>query len=74
MVDEYTKRRDEIVSQINEIDNSMFFCVLYGRYIAGLSLHSIGEYAGRQSRQMRNINGRALQAFEKKFGEKYRDL
>lgn len=70
----HDKIRDEIVGELNQLENTTHFNVLFGKYIAGLSLYEVGEYMNRKQRQMVNIHGYALLAFEKKFGEKYKNL
>lgn len=70
----HDQKRDEIVKELNQLENTTYFNVLFGKYISGLSLYEIGEYMNRKQRQMVNIHGYALLAFEKKFGEKYKNI
>lgn len=73
-IQKYDELRDRIVSEIQQIDNPMYFNVLYGKYVAGMSLSAIGDCVDRKERRMISIHGYALVAFEKKFGESYKNL
>ena len=73
LIESYSKARDVIESEIGQMQNPLYYNVLYGKYIAGLTLFQIGEFIGRKPRQMVNIHNRALNGFEKIFGEKYKN-
>ena len=62
----------EVISQISELDNADSRTVLFARYITLLTWDEIGEVINYDSDYVRKtIHQTALQAFTKKFSDKF---
>lgn len=74
LVDEYVDKRDLIIKQIDEIEDETYYNVLFARYIEKKTFERIADEMFYSWRQIIRIHGSALLAFEKKYGNLYRDL
>lgn len=74
MIDEYIKRRSEIVQQIDTMEDTNIYQVLSGKFIAGKTLEEIAVEMNYSFRQTKRIYGKAIIAFEKRYGELYINL
>lgn len=67
LVMDYLETYMMIDNQIRQIMPGIYADVLYLRYIKGMTLEQIGEGLNYSEGYIRNVHGRALQAFQKKF-------
>lgn len=74
LVDEYVDKRDLIIKQIDEIEDETYYNILFARYIEKKTFERIADEMFYSWRQIIRIHGSALLAFEKKYGNLYRDL
>lgn len=75
LVDEFIDRRKHIIKQIDEMENSTYVQVLSLRYIGKKTLDDIAVSLGNKTRRHADrIHGRALQEFERLYGDEYIDL
>ena len=72
LIDEYVDKKNLIVSQIDSIENETYYEILFGRYIAKKTFEKIADEMSYSWRQIIRLHGRALQEFEKKYGETYK--
>lgn len=71
LVDRYVDKKTQIVEQIETMENDMHYKVLFKRYVEGKTFEKIAIETTYSFRQIIRIHGRALQGFEKKYGEIY---
>lgn len=71
LVDKYIQKRSHIISQIDSIGNMDYYNVLSLRYVLNNTFEEIAEKTNWSIRNVFNIHGRALQEFEKLYGEEY---
>lgn len=72
LIDEYVDKKNLIVSQIDSIENETYYEILFSRYIAKKTFEKIADEMSYSWRQIIRLHGRALQEFEKIYGETYR--
>lgn len=72
LIDEYVDKKNLIVSQIDSIENETYYEILFSRYIAKKTFEKIADEMSYSWRQIIRLHGRALQDFEKKYGETYK--
>lgn len=72
LIDEYTRKRNQIISQVESIENEMQYIVLFSRYIERKTFEEIATENSYSWRQIIRIHGRALQEFERKYGHLYK--
>jgi hypothetical protein len=73
LIDEYVDKKNLIVSQIDSIENETYYEILFSRYIAKKNFEKIADEMSYSWRQIIRLHGRALQDFEKKYGETYKN-
>lgn len=73
LIDEYTDKKSEIISQIGSMEDEVLYDILFSRYIAKKTFEKIAENLHYSFRQTTRLHGKALQEFEKKYGELYLD-
>jgi hypothetical protein len=73
LIDEYVDKKNLIVSQIDSIENETYYEILFSRYIAKKTFEKIADEMSYSWRQIIRLHGRALQDFEKKYGETYKN-
>lgn len=71
MVNDYTNKRNLIISQIDSIEDLDFYNVLSERYVFGKDWKTIEVNMNRSHRQVMSIHGKALLEFERMFGKTY---
>lgn len=75
LVDSFIDKRKHIISQIDAMDNPTFIQVLSLRYIGKKTLDDIAVSLGNKTRRHADrIHGRALQEFERLYGNEYENL
>ena len=75
LVDSFIDRRRHIISQIDAMENPTYIQVLSLRYIGKRTLDDIAISLGNKSRRHADrVHGRALQEFERLYGEEYAEI
>ena len=71
MIDEYLVKRERIIAQIDTMEEESVYQILFSRYIEKKTFEKIATEMEYSWRQMVRLHGKALQQFEKKYGEEY---
>lgn len=71
LIDEYVDKKNLIISQIDSVDNEIFYEILFARYIEKKTFERIATDLSYSFRNTTRIHGKALKEFEKKFGNTY---
>ena len=71
LIDEYVDKKNLIISQIDSVDNEIFYEILFARYIEKKTFERIATDLNYSFRNTTRIHGKALKEFEKKFGNTY---
>lgn len=72
LIDEYVDKKNLIISQIDGIENETYYEILFARYIEKKTFEKIADEMTYSFRNVTRIHGRALQEFEKKYGNLYK--
>ena len=72
LIDEYVDKKNLIISQIDGIENETYYEILFARYIEKKTFEKIADEMTYSFRNVTRLNGRALQEFEKKYGNLYK--
>lgn len=70
-IDELIDKRYEIVRQIESLPDTQMYDVLAQRYVSGREMKSIQLCGVDSLRQVKRIHAKALDCFEKTYGELY---
>ena len=73
-VNSWAKQRELAVHQIEGLENHAYYKVLYKRYVLDRSLEDIRNNMGYSRTQINRLMNSALEDFEKKYIETYRNL
>ena len=71
MIDEYLVKRERIIAQIDTMEEGSVYQILFSRYIEKKTFEKIATEMEYSWRQIVRLHGKALQQFEKKYGEEY---
>ncbi len=71
MIDEYLVKRERIIAQIDTMEEENVYQILFSRYIEKKTFEKIATEMEYSWRQIVRLHGKALQQFEKKYGEEY---
>ena len=71
MIDEYLVKRERIIAQIDTMEEESVYQILFSRYIEKKTFEKIVTEMKYSWRQIVRLHGKALQQFEKKYGEEY---
>lgn len=71
MIDEYLVKRERIIAQIDTMEEESVYQILFSRYIEKKTFEKIATEMEYSWRQIVRLHGKALQQFEKKYGEEY---
>lgn len=71
MIDEYLVKRERIITQIDTMEEESVYQILFSRYIEKKTFEKIATEMKYSWRQIVRLHGKALQQFEKKYGEEY---
>ena len=71
MIDEYLVKRERIIAQIDTMAEESVYQILFSRYIEKKTFEKIATEMKYSWRQIVRLHGKALQQFEKKYGEEY---
>ena len=72
LIDEYVDKKHLIISQIDGIENETYYEILFARYIEKKTFEKIADEMTYSFRNVTRLHGRALQEFEKKYGNLYK--
>ena len=72
VIDEYVNKKNLIISQIDGIENETYYEILFARYIEKKTFEKIADEMTYSFRNVTRLHGRALQEFEKKYGNLYK--
>lgn len=73
-IDEYTDKKNLIIGQIDSIEDEDCYNILFSRYIEKKTFEVIATEMNFSYRNVTRLHGRALKAFEDKYGETYLKL
>ena len=73
-IDEYTDKKNLIIKQIDGIEDEDCYNLLFSRYIEKKTFEVIATEMNFSYRNITRLHGRALKAFEDKYGETYLKL
>lgn len=73
-IDEYTDKKNLIIGQIDSIEDEDYYNILFSRYIEKKTFEVIATEMNFSYRNVTRLHGRALKAFEDKYGETYLKL
>lgn len=71
MIDNMLNVKKKIIGQIESIENTNYYDVLFCRYIAKMTFDKIATKLNYSKMQVLRIHGDALNEFEKRFGQAY---
>ena len=71
MIDEYLVKRERIIAQIDTMEEESVYQIVFSRYIEKKTFEKIATEMEYSWRQIVRLHGKALQQFEKKYGEEY---
>lgn len=71
MIDEYIEKKNLIIGQIDGIENEDCYNILFSRYIEKKTFEVIATEMKYSWRQIIRLHGKALKAFEEKYGNTY---
>lgn len=73
LIDEYVDKKNLIISQIDKIENEIYYDILFARYIEKKTFEKIATDLNYSFRNTTRLHGKALKEFEKKYGHFYLD-
>ena len=71
LVDEFMRKRNHIISQIDSMENTDYYHVLSMRYVNQNTFEEIAQATNWSIRKIFTTHGRALQEFERLYGKEY---
>ena len=71
LIDEYVGKRNLIISQIDSMENEVYYEILFARYIEKKTFEKISADMSYSFRNTTRLHGKALIEFEKKYGSTY---
>lgn len=71
LIDEYVDKKNKIIAQIDSMEDETYYDVLFSRYIEKKTFEKIATDMHYSFRNTTRLHGKALQAFEKEYGELY---
>lgn len=71
LIDEFMKKRNDIISQIDNMENTDYYHVLSMRYVNQNTFEEIAQATNWSIRKIFTLHGRALQEFERLYGKEY---
>lgn len=71
IIDDFTQKKQKIISQIDSMENENVYKILFSHYIKKKSFEKIAVEMDYSYRQTIRLHGKALQQFEEKFGDEY---
>lgn len=74
MIDEYVQKKNNIIDQIDNMDDEVYYQILFSRYIEKKTFEKIATEINYSFRNTTRLHGKALQQFEKMYGHLYLKL
>jgi hypothetical protein len=74
VIDEYIDKKNEIISQIESMEDERYYNLLFSKYIEKNTFEQIASEMHYSFRNTTRMHGKALMAFEKKYGKNYVDV
>ena len=71
MIDDYVDKKQTIISQIEKIEEETYYDILFSRYIEKKTFEKIASDMHYSFRNTTRLHGKALNAFERKYGNLY---
>lgn len=71
LVDNFSNQRRHIIEQIDKMDNDDYYHILSMRYVGRRTFEDIAKETHWSIRKVFSIHGKALQEFERLYGEEY---
>lgn len=71
LIDEYVKKKNEIIAQIENIEDEISYEILFARYIEKKTFERIATDINYSFRNTTRLHGKALRIFEEKYGKFY---
>ncbi len=71
LIDEYVDKKNKIIAQIDSMEDESHYDILFSRYIEKKTFEKIADDMHYSFRNTTRLHGKALQAFEKKYGKLY---
>lgn len=71
LIDEYVKKKNEIISQIENIEDEISYEILFARYIEKKTFERIATDINYSFRNTTRLHGKALKMFEQQYGKIY---
>lgn len=72
LIDEYVNKRNAIIGQIDSMEDTNTYNILFARYIEQKTFEVIATEMTYSWRQIIRLHGKALQQFEEKYGKIYK--
>lgn len=74
MIDRYFDMKNTIIEQIGSIEDEIYYSILFSKYVEKKSFEKIADELQYSFRNTTRLHGRALQEFERKYGQTYLKL
>lgn len=71
LLEEYVKKKNEIISQIESIEDEISYEILFARYIEKKTFERIATDINYSFRNTTRLHGKALKMFEQQYGKIY---
>ena len=71
LIDEYVKKKNEIIAQIENIEDEISYEILFARYIEKKTFERIATDINYSFRNTTRLHGKALKLFEQQYGKIY---
>jgi SMC interacting uncharacterized protein involved in chromosome segregation len=71
LIDEYVDKKNLIISQIDSMENEIYYEILFARYIEKKTFERIATDINYSFRNTTRLHGKALRIFEEKYGKFY---
>lgn len=72
LIDEYSDERNKIIGMIDGMENETYYEILFARYIEKKTFEVIATEMHYSFRNVTRLHGKALKAFDEKYGANYR--
>jgi hypothetical protein len=71
LIDEYVDKKNLIISQIDSMENEIYYEILFARYIEKKTFERIATDINYSFRNTTRLHGKALKLFEQQYGKIY---
>lgn len=73
LVEKFMEKRNHIIGQIEGIEDTKMYHVLFSRYVGGKTFDDIASEMFYSRMQINRLHGKAITEFEKRYGAEYLD-